>query len=62
MKEADNFEQEEVLQTDFAIYFKQLLIFDKQMFTEKFYPTRKHFNRYFFVKQYSSAKIIFRAL
>ena len=29
MKEADNFEQEEVLQTDFAIYFKQLLILDK---------------------------------
>lgn len=29
MKEADDFVQEEDLQTNFAIYFKQLLIFDK---------------------------------
>lgn len=29
MKEADDFVQEEDLQTNFAIYFKQLLTFDK---------------------------------
>ena len=61
MKEEDDFEQKENLQTNFAIYFKKLFFFfDKEMFTGKFYLTRKQFSCCCFptTKQYSPTKTI----